>query len=287
MILSGSKRNDCLILYSGGTDSTCTAALMAERFSNIHLLTFYQGRGKNACGINDNIHSLERRFVHNRFIHKVISTTKLVRFISYNRYCRYFFKHKWLILSTCGFTTLSWHINAIVYCLENDIEVVADGLTKELMHFPGHMDAVIEVFRKLYDEFGIKYINPVRNWAIPPDRQFIDRLIVDQHGYFFPREKSQAAKERTTGRYLYGLGIMPNPDVKGSPVDHGMQYECYPFILYNIMVFWIYLNFRPYEYLCRKMRNLFEEKADDMRILLKEYIANGKRNQLFSLLDKV
>ena len=287
MTLSGSKKKDCLILYSGGTDSTCTAALMAERFLNIHLLSFYQGKGKQSAGINDNIHSLEKRFVHNKFIHKVISTTKLVRFISYDHYGRYFFRHRWLVLSTPGFTSLSWHINAIVYCRENGIDVVADGLTKELMHFPGHMDAVIEVFRKLYDEFGIKYINPVRDWAIPPDRQFIDRLVVDQHGFFFPSEESQVAKERTTGKYLYDLGIMPNPDVKGSPVDHRMQYDCYPFILYNIMVFWIYLNFQPYEYLCGKMKNLFEEKTDDMRILLKEYVANGKRSQLSRLLDKV
>lgn len=284
---SNGKRNNCLILYSGGTDSTCVAALMAEKFSGIHLLTFYQGGNKVSCGINDNIRSLEKKFAGNRFIHKVISTTKLVKFISYNRYLRYFFKYKWLVLSTCGFTTLSWHINAIVYCLENGIEVAADGLTRELMHFPGHMDAVIEVFRKLYAGFGIQYINPVRDWEIPPDRQFIDRLIVDQHGYFFPGEEPHAAKERTTGRYLYDLGIMPNPDVKGSPADRRMQYECYPFILYNIMVFWIYLNFRPYEYLCGKIRDLFEEQSEDMRKLLKEYAANGKESRLYGLLDRV
>jgi hypothetical protein len=287
MTSNGSKTKDCVILYSGGTDSTCTAALMAGDFSRIHLLTFYQGSKKHPCGINNNIHSLERKFPQHKFIHKIIPTTKLVKFISYQHYFRYLCKYQWLVLSTCGFTTLSWHINAIVYCLNNHIETVADGLTKELMHFPGHMDAVIEIFRKLYGEFGIKYINPVREWEIPLDRQFIDRLIVDQHGYFFPEEEAQAAKKRTTGQYLYGLGILPNPDIKGSAIDRKMQYDCYPFVLYNIMVFWIYLNFRPYEYLCNKMKCLFEEKVNDLRILLREYVTRGQESQLSGLLEKI
>lgn len=287
MTLSGNKKEDCAILYSGGTDSTCAAALMAEVFSGIHLLTFYQKNKKYGCVINDNINSLRNKFTDNIFIHKVIPITRLVRFISYNKYLRYLFKHKWLVLSDCGFTALSWHINTIGYCFKNSINVVADGLTRELMHFPGHMDEVIGIFRDLYREFGIQYINPVREWEIPPDRQFIDRLIVDQHGYFFPDEKTRVITKRTTGQYLYRLGIMPNSYVKGSPLDHSMQYDCYPFVLYNIMVFWIYLNLRPYEYLCQKMKCLFEDKINDIRPLLKEYVMNGEKSKLSRLLDKV
>ncbi|MDD2717157.1 MAG: 7-cyano-7-deazaguanine synthase [Candidatus Wallbacteria bacterium] len=283
MTLTGIEKKDCVLLYSGGTDSTCTAALMAEHFQNIHLLTFYQGREKKSC-ISENIQALENKFGP-RFIHKIISTTKLVKFISYHRYLKYLFRHRWLVLSTCGFTTLSWHINAIVYCRLHQIEVVADGLTRELMHFPGHMDAVMEIFRKLYAEFGISYQNPVRGFDTPPDRQFIDRLIVDQHGFFFPSEESTAADQRTTGQYLYQHEILPHPDVKGSPMDHRMQYDCYPFILYNVMIFWIYLNFQSYETVSDKMSLLFKEKVDDMRILLKEYFEKTGESRLSGLLD--
>ncbi len=282
---SGSKKDSCVILYSGGTDSTCVAALMAKEFSCIHFLTFYQGCKKNVPGISGNINALKNKFAHNIFLHKTIQTTKLVKFISYDNYFRYLFRFKLLILSTCGFTTLSWHIRAIVYCLENNIATVADGLTRELMHFPGHMDEVIEVFKKFYGGFGIQYLNPVRDWTVPPDKQFIDRLIIDQHGYLFPGEESMSSKERTTGRYLYELGILPNPNVKGSLMDQKMQYDCYPFVLYNIMAFWIYLSFRPYENFCMKMTYLFQDKVADACILIEEYVANGQRSRLNKLLE--
>lgn len=281
----GVKKDGCVILYSGGTDSTCAAALMAKEFSCIHLLTFYQGCKKSVSGISGNINALKNKFAHNIFIHETLQTTRLVKFISYNNYLRYLFKFKLLVLSTCGFTTLSWHIRAIVYCLKNDIAVVADGLTRELLHFPGHMDKVIEVFKTLYGGFGIQYLNPVRNWAVPPDKQFIDRLIIDQHGYLFPGEESLSFKDRTTGRYLYELGIMPNPNVKGSSMDHKMQYDCYPFVLYNIMAFWIYLNFCSYESFCLKMKYLFQDKSADARVLIEEYIANEQGSRLRKLLE--
>ncbi len=284
--ISTRHKQSCVILYSGGTDSTCTAALMAKKFSNIHLLTFYEDKKPSTSAINDNIHSLEKKFVNTKFIHKIISTTKLVKFISFHHFFSYLWKHNWLVLSTPGFTTLSWHVNAIVYCLDNNIKVVADGLTRELMHFPGHMDGVIKIFKMLYEEFGIQYINPVRTWDIPPDQQFIDRLIIDQHGYFFPSEDSEASMKKTTGQYLFRLGIMPNPNIKGSLLDHQMQYDCYPFVLYNIMVFWLYLNFKPYEYLCKKMEYLFKDKIEDMQILITEYVNKREQSKLYGLLTE-
>lgn len=286
MTISKNKKLSCAILYSGGTDSTCVAALMAKKFAAIHLLTFYQDRKQYSTKITDNIHSLENKFIKTKFIHKIISTMKLVKYLSYNSYFKYLSRHKLLILSTPGFTTLSWHINVIVYCLKNNIQFVADGLTRELMHFPGHMDGVIKLFKKLYDDFGIQYVNPVRDWRTPPDQQFIDRLIVDHHGYFHPSDNSKDIMKGTTGQYLYQNGIMPNPNVKGSPLDHKMQYGCYPFVLYNIMVFWIYLNFSSYGQLCRKMESLFKDKVNDARILLNEYLMNKEQSKLIKLLDE-
>lgn len=285
MISTGKINKQCAILYSGGTDSTCAAAVMAEKFESVHLLTFYQDCKKQGSLIEENVNIIRKKFQHSRIIHKIISTEKLVRWISYDRYGHYFLKHKLLVLSTCGFTTLSWHVRAIIYCMENQIDVVADGLTKELMHFPGHMDSVIEVFRELYKHFHIEYINPVRDWPTPADQQFIDRLVVDQHGYFFPSESRQEVLQRTTGRYLYDLGIMPHPNVKGSPRDEKMQYDCYPFVLYNMMVFWIYLAFSPYELLCEKMKLLFTEKSADMSRLLDEYKIKKTTSRLANYIE--
>ncbi len=286
MTSTGPEGGDCVLLYSGGTDSTCAAALMAEKFTGVHLLSFYQGKKKEVTGVGDTIRALQGRFKGVRFLHQVLPTTDLVKFISYSDYLGCLGRHGWLVLSTPGFTTLSWHVTAIAYCMKNGVHSVADGLTRELMHFPGHIDEVISVFKKLYADFGITYTNPVRDWEVPSDQQFIDRLIVDPHGYFFPSEETREKKNTTTGRYLCELGIMPHPNVKGSPMDHKMQYDCYPFVLYNIMAFWIYLNFQPYEFFCWRMRELFEEKAGQMRALLREYTVKGGNSRLSKLLGE-
>ncbi|MCL4363753.1 hypothetical protein M1328_00775 [Patescibacteria group bacterium] len=284
--MKSDKDNSCAVLYSGGTDSTCSAALMAEKFAVVHLLTFYQNKKPQTGQIEKTIAKLQKKFPKTRFVHRVIETTRLVEHLSYDRYLAYFFRHGWLVLSTPGFTTLSWHMSAIIYCRKNGVAVVADGLTRELMHFPGHMDAVIKIFKKMYEGFGISYINPVRSWKTPPDQQFIDRLIVDQHGFYLPGGPAKTGLAGTTGQYLYKLGVMPNPNVKGSSLDHRMQFDCYPFVLYNMVVFWLYLNFASYENLCLKMAELFLEKTRDAKILLEGYFQKGKTSRLASLLDK-
>jgi hypothetical protein len=172
-------------------------------------------------------------------------------------------------------------VRTILYCLENGIAHAADGLTRELMQFPGHMDSVMAHFRGLYARFGIEYSNPVRDWATPPDRQFLDHLIVDRHGFLPPGEEASA---RTTGKYLYEKGILPHPDVKGSALDRGMQHDCYPFVAFNLFAFWMYLGFNGYEAYSERMGALFLEKTSDAGELIEEFRLRGGGSRLAALL---
>jgi len=277
--------SDTAVIFSGGTDSTCAAALAAEKHSRVHLLTYYESATERQCAPRRNLEALRARFPATEFYPHFVSVDRLVRHLSYDKYWHYLRTQKALVLATCGFSTLSWHACTILYCLENGIHTVSDGLTRELMHFPGHMDEVIDVSRNLYSRFGIEYSNPVRDWAVPADRQFIDQVIVNTHGGDFILEENNALR-KTTGRYLHDIGIMPSPDVKGTNLDRLMQQDCYPFAVYNIMTFWCFLAWEPYPKFCDRMRSLFAEKAEDVRLLIEEHRAAPENSELSRFIEK-
>ncbi|MBI5240651.1 MAG: hypothetical protein HY926_09275 [Elusimicrobia bacterium] len=273
-------RDECAILYSGGTDSTCVAALLAEKYPRLHLLTFREAGTRDTPDPKQNIENLRRKFSRNQFIHQLFFVDGLLEKISYDRYFSYLRRHGFFMLSTCGFSSLSWHTRMIVYCLDNDIPNAADGITRELMHFPGHMDVVLAELRLLYQNFGIAYANPVRDWDVPTDQRFLDRLIVDRHGFTLSEDSAHDSPRKTTGRHLYQLGLLPHPNVKGSPLDRSMQHSCYPFVLFNIFAFWYYLSYHDRAQYEREMADLFRRKIGDVKSFLEEYRELGPRSRL-------
>ena len=168
--MAGSLR-ETAVVFSGGTDSTCAAALAAEQHDRVHLLTYWEIATAKTIAPSRNIDKLRERFTAVEFVAHFLPVDPLVRHFSYDRYWSTFRRHKALVLATPGYSSLSWHTRTILYCLEHKLTSVSDGLTRELMHFPGHMTEVIELFRELYRSFGIEYTNPVRDWDVPPDRK--------------------------------------------------------------------------------------------------------------------
>lgn len=267
---------ECAVLYSGGTDSTCVAALMAERHARVHLLTFEDIATRGSPSPTANVERLRAKY-GDRFTHALLPTDRLLEKISYERYARNLRRHGFFMVATPGFSSLSWHARTIAYCLDHGITHAADGVTRELQHFPGHLGAVLELWRGLYKDMGIAYENPVRDWEVPPDRQFLDRLIVGAHGF---GAQPETPPQRTTGVWLHERGLAPAPNVKGSRYDFAMQHACYPFVLFNIFVFWYclaYGDMARYEERCAR---LFSEKVDVVRGWLLEYRRLGPRSEL-------
>lgn len=265
-----------VVLFSGGTDSTCVAALLAERFEEIHVLTFYEHATQRSPVPTENVERLRNHFPASTFIHNVLSVDALVRFFWYERYIQTLKAHGLLTLSTPGFSSLSWHVRTILYCLEHDITHVADGLTRELMHFPGHIDGVVEIFKEMYRHFGITYENPVRDWETPPDHQFIDQVLINRHSGEFLLGDRTSAQRKTTGRYLFEHGIFPHPSLKGSSLDFSMQHDCYPFALYNILAFWGHLSHESYVVFSKKICALMISKVETATTLLDAYRLDKK-----------
>ena len=283
------------LVYSGGTDSTCVAALKAGEYERIHLLTYREYGTRGAPSPVCNVEKLRAKFGPDKFVHRLLDIDHLLREISRDRYPSYLARHGFFMLSSCGFSSLSWHTRTLIYCLEHGISTVADGLTRELPHFPGHMDAVVDAFGELYAEFGVNYVNPVRDWPAPADPRFLDRLIVDRHHELAhtlegfsedPRTEGRSTEvPGTTGWYLYEQGLMPHPNVKGTDMDHSMQHACYPFVLFNIFAFWYYLSWHDYGQYERRMSALFREKIADVKSWVSAYRKDGPLSRLGALLE--
>lgn len=249
----------------------CVAALQAKKYDVVHLLTFYDESNKEAPLPHANVKKLRDKYTDTEFVFRAISTDRIVRRLNYHGYFRYLMRYRLLAAATCAFTSLSWHLRALVYCMDNKISHVSDGLTREMMQLPGHMDRFVQLVRSMYREMGITYENPVREWSVPADQQFLDRLIVDQHGFVFQDEEEAHKKNTTTGRYLFDQGVFPHPNIKGSRYDRSMQHDCYPFVLYNILFFWFYSNFYTYEQIESRIGSLVGDKIADFMPHLKQY----------------
>ena len=64
-----------------------------------------------------------------------------------------------------------------------------------------------------------------------------------------------------------------------------MQHDCYPFVLYNMMVFWMYLSRMSYEVFCGKVRNLMADKIDRLTPLMDDYCEGGRGGRFLELLE--
>ena len=253
-------KNSCVILFSGGTDSMCAAALAAKNFKHIHLLTFYEAATKNSPVPTDNVEKLKKHFPGNEFKHLIIETDATLQKMCYENYLKNIFRFHFYNLATPGLSSLSWHIEAILYCKKNQIQYVFDGMTQELTHLPGHMKIIRNIFTVLYQKFEISFSSEVIDFPVPPNQIYVEKLIVNQHGFF--ADSRAEIVGMTTGKYLYELNLMPHPNVKGSQFDNKMQHDCYPYVVYNLLYFWLLPFFSNEISVQKNLFKFFQHKAD-------------------------
>lgn len=246
-------KREAVVLFSGGTDSTAAAAIAAGQYDHLHLITFYEDSTSQSPIPTENVERLRVAFPKVAFTHSVVSTERLVRWLSYGSspwdYLKYLFRDHVYNLATPGFSSLSWHFAALRFATllrskGRNILAIHDGMTRELTHLPGHMPQFRDIISKFYRDHGFDFSSPVYDFAVPPDQRFVDRMVVDRHG--FTLNEDLVPSQRTTGVYLYERGILPHPNVKGSLFDMRMQHDCYPFVVYNILIFWLLMPVRSW-----------------------------------------
>ncbi|MCD4781346.1 MAG: 7-cyano-7-deazaguanine synthase [Candidatus Omnitrophica bacterium] len=267
------NKNEIVVLFSGGTDSTLAAALVSQQFSRVHLVTYRRFGFFRVKNSTFNVHKLQEKYGQEKFSHAIIDVDAITRFVFYSRYFYYWRKFGFFLLSNCGLCKLAMHMQTILYCLDNQVAHVCDGANQGMNIFPAQMKRGVEMIKDLYAEFGVMYSNPVFDFDGYKETGFVERLRLDK---MIPATDTgeEDSNSNTAGSRLYELGLMPSKDVKGSRMDHQMQGRCFQLILFNIFVKAYYLYDHSYDEYEQEMMRFYSEKVNDgMQYLKKQCLS--------------
>ena len=275
---------DIAVLFSGGTDSTLTSALVQERYRKVHLVTFNRMGFHSTENTAVNAKALQERYGEEKFVHAMIRVERLFRWIAYERYIRNVFKHGFHMLSTCGLCKLAMHMRNVKYCVDNGISNAADGANQGMTMEPAQMRPVIDEMRRMYEHFGIRYSNPVFDYAPPEEKGFIDsanaELVSIGLGPPSPPEPP-SGQPATPGERLYQMGLAPLPNVKGSKYDRKRQPRCFQFVLFNIFALKYFMARKSYEEYREGTVIFFKDKIARSVEVLEANFKKGKYQHLF------
>jgi hypothetical protein len=268
------------VLYSGGTDSTASSAILADTFDEVHLLTYTRTGLHNSQNSAYNYNKLTARFPERRFVHRIQDNDLLAQHLSDHRRLHYVRKFGLFTLQSCGYCALTNHVSTLAYCLRTGVGNSADGITHDWPFFPGHMDKVIDKFRSLYSHYGITYHTPVLNFDVAPPPRYIDKL-----GLGAPQPEDPNLN--TTGKLLYRLRLADTPNYKGTELDRQTQARCYQFTMPNMFINWVYRGQERKAEYETTIVEFFTALLDDCKRLIDGYIEKNENSALFAFLEDV
>jgi len=271
------------VLFSGGTDSTLTAALLTKEFKEVHLITFDRLGIFEVKNSEKNYLRLQEKFPETKFIYKIIDFNDVFKKISYQNYIRNLTKYGFMNLSTCGLCKLSMHIAMIAYCLDNEIKFVSDGANRGMEIFPAQMDIIIEKLRDFYLSYGIDYTNPVFDYAAPEEKSLIKdkEMAALLNSGMKKREANFESTGETTEKKLYSLGLSPQQEVKGTHYDKKRQPRCFQFMIFNIYVQKWFLPKHNMEEYRKNTLDFFNHKMSESKFLIDDFV-KGKNKKIFN-----
>jgi len=229
-----------LVMFSGGSDSTLTASLLSEQHTVVHLVTYehsamtFAAKSRNAAEALRVAHGAER------FVHSMIDINGYMARIflrplpqDLRRYGTY------ALPMCCGSCKLSMHVRSILYCREHDIRYAADGSNAELSElFPEQMQPVLELYRGLYERYGIEYTNPVFD-VNRSDHRLFERGVTAKRDYKTEHVVYSNQHSCAAGVMLYGftlgvglplLGTSAKKDVATRYIADKIEQFCVPFL---------------------------------------------------------
>ena len=274
------------ILFSGGTDSTLTAAMLEKSFKKIHLVTYNRFGFHATDNTKTQAQMLKQKFGEDRFEHVILNVDKLFKHISYEKYLKNLKEFGFMNLSTCGLCKLSMHVRTIIYCRENNIKFIADGANQAMSMFPAQMKGVIDELKDMYKHFDLVYFNPIFDMKGPKDGSFIEKSnlqLISDPTIPEPEKNnhiSENSDEQTPGQKLYQLGLAPNPNIKGSEYDRKRQPRCFQFIIFNIFAIKYFLQNHTYDEYKERTVSFYKFKIKSM-IKLIENKDDKKIQRLF------
>lgn len=164
----------CVLQFTGGRDSTLTALKLIEEFkyNELHLLTFKTDLTTDLEKVKTNIEKLRLYFGETaKIVHKIIDTNDLLKDMVQKNYIKNIFKYHTFYVSTfCPSCRLSHHTHTIIYCLQNGIKNVADGVNDLTGFDLFQQEWAVEKVRKLYENYEIDYFTPLLKETISSEQ---------------------------------------------------------------------------------------------------------------------
>ncbi len=239
-------------LFSGGVDSTLAASLLAERFREVHLVTFTRAGFLAEEKALARLERLRDRHPGCEITHRFLDVGPF-----YEELCGGWAelrRHGVLALAPCGVCKISMHWRLLLYCLENGLRRASDGAAAGAEEYAEQnprilMPAIVSFYR----EFGVEKVSPA----------------------FRPEQSNEEA--------LYRRGISEAPLIKRTPLDD--QILCSQQVLFamSMRVFLARRTFAEYE---EEQSRYLGETLGRAAELTRQFVKGGEPNRVRELLQR-
>ncbi|OYZ37823.1 MAG: hypothetical protein B7Y25_03125 [Alphaproteobacteria bacterium 16-39-46] len=146
-------------MFTGGRDSTLTAALLMLRNIPVHLYTANSGCSVHRDVIQYRITELKNKFGDLIISHTMADISGTFRSISLENIESDILKYKKNLILLGE--KLALHVHLVDFCLRNKIGIVNDGLSKYQESWPDQRNVAREFLQIFMSSYNIDYNSPV------------------------------------------------------------------------------------------------------------------------------
>lgn len=178
------RNGPVVVLFSGGSDSTLVASMLAETHSVVHLVTYRHRIMRHEEKCLNSLESLRKAHGTDRFRHEFLDLNPLLNELYFRSLAGDL--RRWgtyALPMCCGACKLAMHARTILYAREHGISEVADGSNVEMSElFPEQMPKVLALYAELYRRFNLRHSTPVYD-VRRSDHCLFDRGVTRKKDY--------------------------------------------------------------------------------------------------------
>lgn len=167
------KTKEICLPFSGGTDSTLTAYVLASQFKKVHLVTFQHSGHKYIENSSKNVVRIKKIVGSGKIIHTIIDIDRLFK--------RNFMSERSNLIdfNVCHQCRLAMFMATLQYCRANNIKYVTGGETTDPDLFQSSkVYANLQNVIKMYKKYHITYVlNPSRDIYRPDVLLFKKQIL--------------------------------------------------------------------------------------------------------------
>ncbi len=150
------------VLFSGGADSMAAAVYYLANGYSVKLLTYDNGAERNFENSAKTAAAIRKRFPgkvswdlkDSSVLFKktgIVNVAADIKEYGNNLLC-----------CSCKLAMLA---EAIVYCLKNNVKIIADGFNRNQLYYPEQLPEYIDITGSLAARYGIKYEHPIYGFS--------------------------------------------------------------------------------------------------------------------------